>query len=199
MTASPNTTWQDILSWLVILLSKIMLWFVLVGGIAHGLAKLEMTHYQPSDTPNRQFMVVIQDDEPHPIYWHEYDHQSHTLATTPSPPPHVENYLFADEHGNWVYRNEGALWHNQSTYRIDDGRAVPLSYLLFTVGHVFYGIIGASLVLIIINHAQRRFTDRHHPNELASYHQHLRQTTKRFMLWMVVVGVVMYGVVVLFR
>lgn len=169
----PPNTFFTTLGWLAIFLGKITLWFVLVGGIAHGLAKLEMVHYRPDDTPDRRFVVVVQDGEPRPIYWHEYDAKSHTLSTMPTDASHTEDYLSQDKQGNLVYHNEGALWHSKSIYRIDRGKAVPIAYLFFTFGHVFYGIIGASLVLMVISYAQRRLSYCHQPDELANYHHRL--------------------------
>lgn len=190
-----HQTWQGLLLWLIILLGKIILWFVLAGYIGYGLARLETTHYQAGDTPTPQFTILVQGDDntPYPMRWHEYINTPHPLITTPDTIG-AEDYLYQDGQGRWVYHNEGALWYSKSTYLINNGQAVPVSYLLFTIGHVFYGMVGASVILILINYIQCRFLYCYQPDKLNAYHQTLWHKIKRFIFW-VGVFMVAYGAI----
>ena len=130
---------------LVISLAKTLSWFLLTGVIAHGIAHLETEHYQPNDTPNSKFRVAVIDYARSPD---EIRQGNFRLQTTPD--KHCpEDCLHANRDGTLTYHNEGAMWNSQSTHRIEGNRVIPLSFCFFWVGHVFYGILGATMVMLL--------------------------------------------------
>lgn len=180
---------------IVILIIKIPLWLILAGLIAHGMATLEMEYYQPSDMPNERFDIAVIDDYPRNLQ--EFNSGEFTPQTTPSS-DYMEDYLLINDDGTLTYHNEGALWNSQSTYRIDNGKIIPISFRLFTFGHAFLGMIGATVSILLGNYMVRRFLYRRDKEKVRQYHQKIFHEIK---LVVIAIGVtlVCYGGLALLR
>lgn len=167
----------------IITLLKFPLWLVLAGLIAHRIATLEMEHYQPTDMPNERFDIAVIDDYPRNLQ--EVNGGDFTPKTTPDS-DYTEDYLRVNNDGTFTYHNEGALWNSQSTYRIENNQIIPISYRFFSIGHVFYGMIGATLMIKLGNYVVRRFLYRHDKDGLKRYHQKIWHDIK---LVAIVIGI----------
>lgn len=177
----------------LLLFIKLPLWLLLTGVIAHGIATLQTEHYQSGDTVNDRFKVAVIDSYPRNLSEiHSGDFQ---LQTTPDTDC-MEECLYANSDGTLTYHNEGALWNSQSTYHIESGNVMPVSFRFFTVVHIFYGMIGATLGILFGNYVVRRFLYRHDKDKLHAYHQKIWHDIK----WTAIVlgaMLVCYGVLVL--
>lgn len=179
---------------IIITLLKFPLWLILTGLMAHSIATLQMEHYQPDDMPNERFSIAVVDDYPRNLQ--EFNGGDFTPQTTPSS-EYTEDYLRINDDGTFTFHNEGALWNSQSTYRIENGTVIPISYRFFSVGHAFYGMIGASLAILLGNYVVRRFLYRHNKGKLQAYHQQVLHDIK---LIVIAVGVALlaYGALLFF-
>ncbi|MDO4249923.1 MAG: hypothetical protein Q4C68_00255 [Moraxella sp.] len=174
----------------LLLLIKLPLWLLLTGVIAHGIATLQTEHYQSGDTVNERFNVVVIDSYPKNLP--ELKKGDFRLQTTPDTDC-MESCLRVNADGTFTYHNEGALWNSQSTYRIEDGNVMPVSFRFFTVVHIFYGMALATLGILFGNYVVRRFLYRHDKDKLQAYHQKIWHDLK----WTVIVlgaMLVCYGV-----
>lgn len=173
----------------IITLLKFPLWLVLAGLIAHGIATLEMEHYQPTDMPNERFNIAVIDNYPRNLQ--EFNRGHFRLQTIPDSNC-IEDCLRTNQDGSLTYYNEGAMWNSQSTYRIENNQITPISYRFFSIGHVFYGMIGATLMIKLGNYVVRRFLYRHDKDGLKRYHQKIWHDIK---LVSIVIGIALicYG------
>ncbi len=174
-----NSLMKKLLPILITLL-KLPLWLLLTGFIAHGIATLETEQYQRGDVINDGFRVAVVDGYARSLS--ELKSGEFQLQTTPDA-DYMEDRLYVNDDGTLTYHNEGAMWHSRSTYRIEHGEVVPVSFYFLSLGYIFYGMIGATVVMLFGNYAVRRFLYRHDKNKLTHYHKAIIMSIKKTVLF----------------
>lgn len=167
-------------------LSVSLLMFALWLGLAMVSAqasKMWNTHsYQAGDTIDGRFRVAVM---PYgSVSFDEAKTVPHLWNRQPERVCSSENCLIQAADGSLIYHDEGALWYTESRYRIDGNRLEPLSFVLFTFGDVFLGMMASLVVMGLGKYGFARWRYRRSPEQAAEYHRALWRRMKRVLLWL---------------
>lgn len=150
-----------------------IIWLCLCIAINVGITQLQEEHYAPTDTPNPKFSVVTTPDGQTQIQtWQEYTRHPNPLLITPDPDC-TESCLKKLDNGNYQYHNDAPLMMTFSEYRIENNRAIAVSFYQYHFGHMLLSMILSFVMVKILSYFYKHHQYRHDKARLKAYHQQI--------------------------
>lgn len=178
----------------------LVLWFLCFLVCIRAILWWNTEYYQidvvdVNNLPNPRFQVVIEQIEQEdgvrvvPFAQAQSLQPHQKWSQTPSDADCVESCLRLKNGRDWVFYDEGALWSSESTYRIENNRLIPISFLFYSFVDAFLAFFGAFGLLGVVKYIWQRWRLRDNPTELRLYHQMVKIEIRNALIALLVLGI----------
>lgn len=176
---------------IVKLIVAFLSFIILLYSLTYGFALFNKQYYQPNDTPDARFQVVIVNEkgEKLPLRWEKFSQiTSNTYQfVTQEDKDCIKYCLRKNDKGNFVYYNEGGGWQSESEYQITNGKILPVSFFMLHFGHMGLAFFCSFIGLAIGRYTIQRLWYRHSTQKIRELNKTALSQLKGFLMFIAIV------------